>query len=457
MRAYPFQIIVVTALSVLAPAAYGSARPPHAPKAAAHAAATPAKVAATARKQGKAVPAAKAERADKHARGAKHVEPAKAEKPGKGHKGRQVEEPAPVQTRLVHGRRVVPAPTPAPRLVAKAERPAPIAPALVPAAEPEAAPALEPIHVTHDRKQHFAPGPAGDADQGPDTARKATSADFLSVDTPPLDLPAAVAPKIIAARAVAARSPIPVKPATIVRTSPTAGVVVGAKVDLKPAPLPVDQIAPEPLVSLYDKRGRLVVPPAMKGSHEVLVHQNVMADSDGLERVQDDEDLSRMRASHMLVALPDNDGLQTDERLPENRRYCRPWTAAFLTALARAHYARFHTALQVNSAVRTVEFQQRLIRTNGNAAPAEGETASPHLTGQAVDLAKHGLSMTEIAWLRGYLLPLVQEGKVDVEEEFQQACFHISVYRKYLPQPAVRRNIAEGKRTPGTTLAAALP
>ena len=89
--------------------------------------------------------------------------------------------------------------------------------------------------------------------------------------------------------------------------------------------------------------------------------------------------------------------------------------------------------MQVNSAVRTVEFQQHLAHINGNAAPAEGDTASPHLTGQAIDIAKHGLSLTEIAWLRGYLLPLVQEGKIDVEEEFQQSCFHISVYKKYLP------------------------
>jgi hypothetical protein len=101
--------------------------------------------------------------------------------------------------------------------------------------------------------------------------------------------------------------------------------------------------------------------------------------------------------------------------------------------------------LQVNSAVRTVEFQQRLLRTNGNAAPAEGETASPHLTGQAVDLAKHGLSRTEIAWLRGYLLPLIQQGRIDVEEEFQQSCFHISVYKKYMPSPPPpRREIASG-------------
>ncbi len=196
--------------------------------------------------------------------------------------------------------------------------------------------------------------------------------------------------------------------------------------------------------ALYSKGGRLIVPPALKGSHEILVHQNEMADRDGLDRVQDDDDLDRMRESRMLVAIPEVVGMQADQRLPGNRRYCRPWTAQFLAALARAHYARFHTTLQVNSAVRTVEFQQRLIHTNGNAAPAGGETASPHLTGQAIDLAKHGLSLTEIAWLRGYLMPLVQEGKVDVEEEFQQACFHISVYRSYVAEPVDRRAIATG-------------
>ncbi|HEY0162578.1 MAG TPA: DUF5715 family protein, partial [Edaphobacter sp.] len=114
--------------------------------------------------------------------------------------------------------------------------------------------------------------------------------------------------------------------------------------------------------------------------------------------------------------------------------------------------------LQVNSAVRTVEFQQRLMRTNGNAAPAEGETASPHLTGQAIDIAKHGLSITEIAWLRGYLLPLIQQGRIDVEEEFQQACFHISVYRKYAPSSgAPRRSIAATHHGGTSTLAASLP
>jgi hypothetical protein len=212
------------------------------------------------------------------------------------------------------------------------------------------------------------------------------------------------------------------------------------------------------LPALYNKRGRLIMPPPMKGSHEILVHQNEVAERDGLERIQDDSDLERMRRLNMLVPLPVSAGLQVDDRLPLNRRYSRPWTAQFLATMARAHYARFHTALQVNSAVRTVEFQQRLIRTNGNAAPAQGETASPHLTGQAVDLAKHGLSLSEIAWMRGYLLPLVQEGKIDVEEEFQQSCFHISVYRKYLPPASVpRRNIASTHRDSPAGLAIAIP
>jgi hypothetical protein len=194
-----------------------------------------------------------------------------------------------------------------------------------------------------------------------------------------------------------------------------------------------EAVTPVLLPSLYDKRGHLIVPAPLYGSHDVLVHQNQMADRDGLGRVQDDADLLDLRRDRKLVALPANETLRVDERLPANRRFSRPWTAEFLSVLARDYYASFHEPLQVNSAVRTVEFQRRLLRTNGNAAPAAGETASPHLTGQAIDIGKRGLTLTEIAWMRTYLEPLIDEGKIDVEEEFQQSCFHISVYRNYLP------------------------
>ena len=370
-----------------------------------------------------------------------------------------------------------------------------------PAAEPlQESRALPEIHVTHNRKQHLKPSdpvavPEG-ADPGPTpiaeaaSARKARPQDFLtkvpaSASTPVTGVShpdaepittsdgSETAPVIGAALRLAPSAATPAvlpgvtpgakTPAPVVRVKPIAEQAATLAVLRKPAPvLPVaeaheKELLPPPVAmpALYTKSGRLIVPAALKGSHDILIHQNVMADHDGLDRIQDDDDLLRMRDAKLLVAVPENAEMRADERLPANRRYARPWTVAFLNAIAKAHYARFHEALQVNSAVRTVEFQERLIRTNGNAAPAEGDTASPHLTGQAVDLAKHGLSMTEIAWMRGYLLPLVQEGKIDVEEEFQQACFHISVYRKYLPQAEPKRTIAP-HRTTGMALAAAL-
>ncbi len=264
------------------------------------------------------------------------------------------------------------------------------------------------VHVRHNRKQHLraepAPPPGETGTLHANRRRKALYATPADVESP----------AEAADQAVAATDPSGV-------ASPT----------------------------LYTQQGRLIVPTALKGSREILLRQNAMADRDGLGRVQDDEDLQRMRAKGTLVAIPLGAGMRSDVRLPGNRRYCRPWTARFLAALGQAHYARFGRALQVNSAVRTVEFQQKLMRRNGNAAPAGGETASPHLTGQAVDLAKRGLSLTEVAWLRGYLLPLIEAGKIDVEEEFQQSCFHISVYRSYSPEAAPPRTIADARRLSG--------
>jgi len=172
--------------------------------------------------------------------------------------------------------------------------------------------------------------------------------------------------------------------------------------------------------------------PPLRGSHESLVRQNERAEQEGILRVKDNDDLMTLRRSGQLVPLPQLTSMHVDSRLPANRRYCRVWTSRFLTDLARVHYERFHRPLQVNSAVRTIEYQEHLRHINGNAAPAEGDVASPHLTGEAVDIAKKGLTASEVAWMRAYLLPLQTAGKIDVEEEFQQSCFHISVYRSYI-------------------------
>ena len=187
---------------------------------------------------------------------------------------------------------------------------------------------------------------------------------------------------------------------------------------------------------------RLNMPPPLRGSHESLVHQNEMAEADGLERILDDADLEDRIAHGSLVQVPVSAALHINTDLPENRRYCRPWTAQFLTDLASAHSARFAGgALEVTSAVRTVEYQRRLRMINGNAAAADGDIASPHLTGGTIDIAKQGLSAREIGWIRAWLIPLEQQGKIDVEEEFRQSCFHISVYKSYIesnaePKPA---------------------
>ena len=90
-----------------------------------------------------------------------------------------------------------------------------------------------------------------------------------------------------------------------------------------------------------------------------------------------------------------------------------------------------------------MHYQARLQRVNGNAAATAGEAASPHLTGQAIDFGKRGMSSTQLAWMRGYLMPLMQAGKIDVEEEFQQACFHISVYRSYAGERRVGHEVAQ--------------
>jgi hypothetical protein len=308
-----------------------------------------------------------------------------------------------------------------------------------------------PIPTTETQPEPIASAPA---------PPKATSDDFIKAAESPAEIPAPIAIHGTSRPEELDETPAasPARKPSVSKSVPVVGVV--RRDSTRPQLPSVEEAAATPVVlpTLYNKRGRLIVPPPLKGSREILVRQNQVADRDGLDRIQNDEDLLDLRSKRLLVALPANDALQIDERLPVNRRYCRPWVAQFLATLARAHYAHFHSPLQVNSAVRTVEFQQHLVHINGNAAPARGDTASPHLTGQAIDIAKHGLSLTEIAWLRGYLLPLVLEGKVDVEEEFQQSCFHISVYKKYLPSTAAPNRSPAATHHSGTTaLAAAMP
>jgi hypothetical protein len=170
--------------------------------------------------------------------------------------------------------------------------------------------------------------------------------------------------------------------------------------------------------------------PVFPGSHELLVQQNVELDKLQLPRIADDYELMKYELSQDLVPVSESDALKIAANLPDNRRYCRPWTRDFLEDFSQAFYNEFHIPIQVNSLVRTAEQQRSLRRHNRFAAPEIGDTASTHLTGVTADLSRRGLTKSQYAWIRAYLTPLHEAGLVDPIEE-SQPVLHVVVYDKY--------------------------
>ena len=179
----------------------------------------------------------------------------------------------------------------------------------------------------------------------------------------------------------------------------------------------------------------------LRGSLSNLERQDRRLKDEELEPIEDNRDLAARIANHLLVSLPVSAALTVNPELPADRRYSRPWTAKYLAALARDHEAAFHRPLEISSAVRTVAYQKRLKRTNSNAAPAEGAVFSPHVMGATVDIAKREMSRAEILWLRRRLRADSAAGRIDVEEEFEQACFHITVYKPAAPAPGAQARV----------------
>lgn len=195
------------------------------------------------------------------------------------------------------------------------------------------------------------------------------------------------------------------------------------------------------------------MPAPLRGSFESLERQNRRTEDEGLDRILDEQDLRDRIAQRLLVPVPAGSSLAVNPDLSPTHRYCRPWTARFLSDFARAHEARFGRSLIVTSAVRSVHYQKHLMLINSNAAAAEGDIASPHLTGATIDVGKGGMSRSELAWVRTWLLRLQDAGKIDVEEEFQQACFHITVYKTYVPAPPAHPRHRRARPLPETELA----
>jgi Family of unknown function (DUF5715) len=178
-------------------------------------------------------------------------------------------------------------------------------------------------------------------------------------------------------------------------------------------------------------RGFAIIP-ALRGSRDSLLKQNEEIDRTGLPRIQDDEQLEQLKAVGYLVPVSESKFVRFDSALADERRYCRPWTLAFVEDLGRDYYEKFKAPIQVNSAVRTVEQQRKLRRHNGNAAPETGETASSHLAGITVDIGKRGMSRKQHKWVANYLAKLKADGIIEPEEERRQPVFHVMVSNRYL-------------------------
>jgi hypothetical protein len=177
------------------------------------------------------------------------------------------------------------------------------------------------------------------------------------------------------------------------------------------------------------RRTRLVR--VFRPSHESLLRQNEEIDRLELPRIQDDDELERLKASEALVPIVEGPALRFDPRLDPSRRYCRPWTRDFVTDLSEAYYKQFGQQIQINSAVRTVKVQKKLRRHNRNAAPAQGDTASSHLAGVTVDIQRRGMSREQVRWMQQYLLPMHNMALIEPEEERRQWVFHVMVSDRY--------------------------
>lgn len=171
--------------------------------------------------------------------------------------------------------------------------------------------------------------------------------------------------------------------------------------------------------------------PVLRGSHDSMTRQNEEIDRLQLPRIADEQQLAELEHTQELVPIPESRFLRWSTTVQADKRYSRPWTRQFIVDMSEAYYSEFHAPMQINSAVRTMEQQQKLRRHNRNAAPEMGDMTSSHLAGTTVDLARRGLTPAEHQWIEGYLKNMRDQGLVEAAEERQTWCFHVMVSNRY--------------------------
>lgn len=180
------------------------------------------------------------------------------------------------------------------------------------------------------------------------------------------------------------------------------------------------------------RRGGFTVTAApLRAKPGALRRENAAAARDRLSRLASRRMLTRFRRARLLVSLPGSTGTYYVSGVPASLRVARPWTRRFVEQLAAAKHRFFGSPLRITGLTRTRVYQQALIATNANAAPARGRIQSTHLTGASVDISKRLLSDPEIHWLRTVLRRLTADGLVHAVEEFRQPHFHVLVRKRY--------------------------
>ena len=172
---------------------------------------------------------------------------------------------------------------------------------------------------------------------------------------------------------------------------------------------------------------RAVSSPVLFSTAGSLIAQNAEADRLHLPRIQTKNELHEIVQNGELaqVCTPALRVKPTGDHA-----YLRPWAAVLAESLAEDFYEQAHVQLTLTSGIRTVQEQRSLRRWNHNAAAPTGPQASVHTTGIAFDISRTGLSRAQQRWLELRLWYLQQLGRVIVEEEQRQPCFHIVVLKQ---------------------------
>lgn len=163
--------------------------------------------------------------------------------------------------------------------------------------------------------------------------------------------------------------------------------------------------------------------------------QNAVADRHDLTRIRDRDQLKKFVDSGLLVPLYDTNAYVISDELGEKDpghrslyKHARPYTKVFLDDILGEAHRKFGSRYTITSLVRTVEYQRRLCKSNGNAiCGIRGWKRSSHLTGATVDISYVGMSSKERRWFRKKLNRLQAAGRIIYVREISQACFHIMV------------------------------